>query len=207
MVLGKKLTMEIPKELKKEIIDYCKLNNIEDVDAFILKNFKQGFNIEKYGTSPFKVKEQEPKIIEKEIIKTITATTEVEVIKEVPVEVIKEVEVEVVKEVIKEVTVTDNELINKLNDEIEKLNKDKKQIQSQLSKEVNKSEDVENQESNEIIKLNQKINNLQSELEIEKNRNYVAPKTEKPKEEKKSKSGLNSIIKWVSKNDRDLYDE
>jgi len=198
MVLGKRLIMELPKELKKEIIDYCKLNNIEDVDAFILKNFKQGFNVEKYGTSPFKVKQQEPQIIEKEIIKTITATTEVEVIKEVPVEV--------VKEVIKEVTVTDNELINKLNNEIEKLNKDKKQIQSQLSKEVNKSEDIENQESDEIIKLNQKIKNLQSELEIEKNRNYVAPKKEKPKEEK-SRSGLNNIIKWVSKNDRDLYDE
>ena len=53
------------------------------------------------------------------MVKVITATTEVEIIKEVPVEI------EVIKEVEKivEVTVTDNELIDKLDLEKNQLNK------------------------------------------------------------------------------------
>ena len=108
--------MEIPKKLKDEFWEYCRLNNITDIDSFMLKSLQQGFNIEKYGTEPFKIG-GEPEIIEKEIVKVITATTEVEVVREVPVEI------EVIKEVEKivEVTVTDNELIDKLNKEKEEL--------------------------------------------------------------------------------------
>ena len=109
--------MKIPKKLKDEIWEYCRLNDITDIDAFILKSTQQGFNIEKYGTTPFKIG-GEPEVIEKEVVKVITATTEVEIIKEVPIEI------EVIKEVEKivEVTVTDNELIDKLGIEKEHLN-------------------------------------------------------------------------------------
>ena len=45
--------MYIPKKIKKEIEDYCNLNDINDVDKFILDIIKTGFNIEKYGNAPF----------------------------------------------------------------------------------------------------------------------------------------------------------
>ncbi len=44
--------MEIPRQLHKEIIEYCKLNSIEDVDKFILKTLSTGFTIAKYGVQP-----------------------------------------------------------------------------------------------------------------------------------------------------------
>lgn len=64
--------MEIPKQLHKEIIEYCKLNSIKDVDKFIIKTLTTGFTIAKYGMQPVgKVKEEKiPKndIVEKNII-------------------------------------------------------------------------------------------------------------------------------------------
>ena len=191
--------MKIPKKLKEEIWEYCRLNDITDIDAFILKSTQQGFNIEKYGTTPFKVGGKETELVEKEVIKVITATTEVEIIREVPVEI------EVIKEVEKivEVTVTDNKLIGKLKKEIEGLNEKINELEDNLGKEKEKVEELSNSDLGVITKLNQKIKNLEIGLELEKNRNYVAPKKEKPKE--KEKGGLNNIIKWVSK--EDLYDD
>jgi hypothetical protein len=96
----------------KSVQEYCKLNNIEDIDGFILKCFTSGFNIEKYGLLNFNP--QNEKIVEKEIIieKQVEVPVEVikEVIKEVPsppveIEVIKYVDREVVKEVKVEVPV------------------------------------------------------------------------------------------------------
>lgn len=191
--------MEIPKKLKDEVWEYCRLNDITDIDAFILKSTQQGFNIEKYGTTPFKIGGKETELVEKEVIKVITATTEVEIIREVPVEI------EVIKEVEKivEVTVTDNKLIGKLKKEIEGLNEKINELEDNLGKEKEKVEELSNSDLGAITKLNQKIKNLEIGLELEKNRNYVAPKKEKPKE--KEKGGLNNIIKWVSK--EDLYDD
>ena len=40
--------------LDKEFIDYCKINNIEDVEKFAKETFKKGFNFLKYGESPRK---------------------------------------------------------------------------------------------------------------------------------------------------------
>ena len=100
--------------------DYCKLNNIEDVDKFISKCYVDGFNIKKYGLlgdDSEKIGGIEEKQVEIEVIKEIRVEVPVEkiveVIKEVvkyvevPVEIIKEVEViqYVDREVIKEVTV------------------------------------------------------------------------------------------------------
>ena len=191
--------MKIPKKLKDEIWEYCRLNDITDIDAFILKSTQQGFNIEKYGTTPFKIGGKEPEVIEKEVVKVITATTEVEIIKEVPVEI------EVIKEVEKivEVTVTDNELIDKLNEEKDGLLEKTKQLEEDLKKEIEKVGELSNSDAGVIKKLNQKIENLKIELELEKNRNYERPKNKKPKEEKTKKNSLNNIIKWVSK--KDIY--
>lgn len=55
--------MEIPKILKDEIWDFCRVNNIPNIDEFVIKLVKQGFTIEKYGATPeTRVKE---KIVEK----------------------------------------------------------------------------------------------------------------------------------------------
>ena len=92
--------------------EYCKLNNIEDVDKFISKCYVDGFNIKKYGLlgdDSEKIGGIEEKQVEIEVIKEIRVEVPVEVVKyvEVPVEIIKEVEViqYVDREVIKEVPV------------------------------------------------------------------------------------------------------
>ena len=159
--------MELPKDIKNEIWDYCRLNDISSVDDFIIKMVKQGFTSEKFGATPWD-KPAEIKEVEKIV------EVEKEVIKEVPVEVIKEVE----KVVEKEVFVTDDEANNKLKEYIDELENNV----SLLKEELDASEDEinallkTNQESNDnIITLNQKITDLsdkikqlEEELEIEK---------------------------------------
>lgn len=206
--------MEIPKKLKDEIWEYCRLNDITDIDAFILNSTQQGFNIEKYGTTPFKIG-GEPEVIEKEVVKVITATTEVEIIKEVPVEI------EVIKEVEKivEVTVTDNELIdkldlekNQLNKKIKGLNEEIKVLEKNIKEEKEKVDELSNTDAGVIKSLKKEIKNLKTEIELEKNRNYQQPKREKPKEDKRNLK-FGNIISWVSKNERkeddgeDIYGE
>jgi len=96
----------------KSVQEYCKLNNIEDVDKFISKCYVDGFNIKKYGLlgdDSEKIGGVEEKPVEIEVIKEIRVEVPVEVVKyvEVPVEIIKEVEViqYVDREVVKEVPV------------------------------------------------------------------------------------------------------
>ena len=128
---------------------YCSANNIDDIDDFIYKCFKQGFDIKKYGLLGKTLNEGEKhlktggieeKQVEIEAIREIRVEVPVEVIKEVekivevPVEVIKEVPVEkvVIQEVIKEVPVeivvekiiqtSDDTQINELLSKIEQLN-------------------------------------------------------------------------------------
>lgn len=88
----------------KSVQEYCKLNNIEDVDKFVSKCYVDGFNIKKYGLlgdDSEKIGGIEEKQVEIEVIKEIRVEVPVEVIKEVEVvrEVIKEVPVETIKEV------------------------------------------------------------------------------------------------------------
>ena len=104
--------MELPKEIKDEIWNFCRTNNIPSVDNFIIKMVKQGFTSEKYGSTPW---DKPAEIVEKIIEKVV----EKEVIKEVPVEVIKEVVVE--KET------TDNSLkpkLDALQNTVQKLKQD-----------------------------------------------------------------------------------
>jgi hypothetical protein len=92
--------------------EYCKLNNIEDVDKFITKCYTDGYNIQKYGLlgdDSEKIGGIEEKQVEIEVIREIRVEVPVEIVKyvEVPVEIIKEIEViqYVDREVIKEVPV------------------------------------------------------------------------------------------------------
>ena len=49
MGLKNSLTINLSSKTTKEVISYCKLNDIEDVDKFVSDCFKQGLDIEMYG--------------------------------------------------------------------------------------------------------------------------------------------------------------
>jgi hypothetical protein len=196
--------MELPKDLKDEIWEYCRLNDITDLNAFMVRMLKQGYNIEKYGATPFKMGQKEPEIIEKEIIREVIIEKEVikEVIveKEKIVEVIKEVPVEVIKEIIVE--------------KIGGITENRVEVPVEVIKEVIKEVIVEKivevpiKNDKQFKELEQQVENLKIELELEKNRNYKPTKTEKPKEEN-SKTPTSNVISWISKSERDtdLYGE
>jgi len=135
---------------------FCSSNNIEDVDGFMYRCFKQGFDIEKYGLLGNSLNDGEKEVIKEvivekrveipvEVIREVEKT--IEVIKEVPVEIIKEIVVE--KEIIKEVPVekvvtkveyisdktTENELggiITKLKEEMSKKDKELDEVRRNL---------------------------------------------------------------------------
>ena len=77
--MSKNEIVNVPQSLKDEIWDYCRLNGITNIDEFTINLLKQGYAVEKYGTSPIL-----PQIIEKEVEKIV------EKIIEVPVEKIIE---------------------------------------------------------------------------------------------------------------------
>lgn len=110
----------IDKSLEKDLIDYCKLNNIEDIEKFKIICFTMGFNIKKYGLlnhvdgdqivqTPKEI--EVIKYVDREIIKEIPVEKIVEVIKEIKVpvekivEVTKEIPVEKIVEVVKEIPI------------------------------------------------------------------------------------------------------
>ena len=86
----------------KSIEEYCKLNNIDDVDEFVHQCFKIGYDVKKYGFLGKTLNGGEKQLInevirEKEVIQTVEVIKEVEKI--VEVEVIKYVDKEIIKEV------------------------------------------------------------------------------------------------------------
>jgi hypothetical protein len=202
--------MELTKELKDDIWEYCRLNDITDLNAFMVRMLRQGYNIEKYGATPFKMSKGKHEIIEKEIIKEVP----VEVIREVEkiIEIIKEVPVEVIKEVIIEKPISGGKkevIVEKRVEVPVEVIKEviiEKEVIREVPVEVIKEIHIKDDE--QIKKLEQKIDILKAELEIEKNRNYQPKRKEQPKEEK-SKNSLNSVISWVPKSEReeDLYNE
>lgn len=66
--------IKIPKELYKEIIEYCNFNNIIDIENEIISIIKKGFNLIKYGSSPLFLKQSknldkiEEDIVKKDIV-------------------------------------------------------------------------------------------------------------------------------------------
>jgi predicted RNase H-like nuclease (RuvC/YqgF family) len=97
------------KTIYSQIQTYCNENNISDIEDFIFRCFKQGFDINRYG---FLGKTQD--VIEKEII----------IEKEVPVEVIKEVE--------KIVYITNTENEKNLTERITKLDEESKKFSTKI---------------------------------------------------------------------------
>ena len=108
--------MEIPKKVKEEIWDYCRLNDIPNIDDFILKMVSQGFTVEKYGAAPTAKERIVEKIVEK--IVEVKVDKIIEKIVEVPVE--------------KEVYITDNNEIKTLANQITKLETDRNYYKKEM---------------------------------------------------------------------------
>ena len=176
--------MEINKKLKEEIWEYCRLNDISNIEDFTVKMLQQGFTVEKFGATPFgdgvsEIKEVEiivEKIVEVPVEKIVEKIVEVPVEKIVEKEIIKEVieEVPVEKIVEKKVYITDDEEVEKLTKELELVKNDEILHKKNLKDKVNSISEKEgvidnlekkitvlvnesSQKSNEIKELNSKL--------------------------------------------------
>jgi len=128
--------------------EYCKLNNIDDVNKFITKCYTEGFNIKKYGLLGDDSEKTDivgEKQVEIEVIREIRV--------EVPVEIIKEVEV--IKEIIKEVPVPN---IDKIGDKPEPSDK-MKLLQETLQK-LRKELTEKNSRITELEEINKQLESI-----------------------------------------------
>ena len=164
---------KVDPKYMSDILSYCKMYNIDDVDLFVTQCFKQGFDIKKYGLLGKTGVEQE-KLVEVpvEVIKEVEKI--VEVIKEVPVEkvviqeVIKEVPVEIVVEKI--IQTSDDTQINELLSKIEQLNGEISikcvEIDNIRQEFSTKTEEMENIFQNEMSKKDEELDELRRNLDI-----------------------------------------
>jgi len=119
--------LNVNSKYEYDILQYCKINNIEDVSMFVTQCFKQGFDIKKYGFLGNSLNEGEKHlktevIVEKrieipvEVIKEVEVPVEIKVIEYVDREVIKEVPVEKIVTKIEYVSdkKSENELLLKI---------------------------------------------------------------------------------------------
>jgi len=138
--------MNIPKELSDDIWEFCRLNDITNIDEFKLKLLKQGYTMEKYGATPQTIEKivEVEKIIEKTI--------------EVPIEKVVEVQVEKIVE--KNVYISDDNKINELTDLLGKTEDEKRELENQISG-----------YKTEIDNLKNDITELNNKLETEKKKN------------------------------------
>jgi Mg2+ and Co2+ transporter CorA len=161
------LINNIPKELREDVIEFCELNDIEEIDSLLLGCLKGGFAIEKYGVTPVK-----PGIIEKEVEKEIEKI--VEKVIEVPVEKIVEKIVEVPVEKIVEIEklVTNDEEMKEHLQRINDLEKENLNLRNELDNKektitknlVTKSNQDLAQKDTEIKELKKKIKEYESVL-------------------------------------------
>jgi hypothetical protein len=134
--------MNIPKRTYNDILEYCRINDIPNIDEFILKMISQGFTVEKYGAAPSAKEKIVEKIVEKEVEKIV----------EVPVEKVIEKIVE------KEILVTDNKAFSELTNKISELE----------SKLANKDSDINSEYELKLKEKDDKITLLTNLLDIEK---------------------------------------
>ena len=143
--MNNKLEIDISKQDYKDLLDFCNLNEITNIDGFVELCFRKGLMIEKYGLLN---QGNLPDVIEREFEK----------------EVIKEVIVE--KEIIIEKPVIDNEKVEELQNEIYVL---KGKLENQKEVECGKLQDTLMElnrqlgDKNETIKeLRSKVNDLEN---------------------------------------------
>jgi len=159
--------MELPKDLKDKVWNYCRLNDITDVNGFIIKTIKKGLDVEVYGLLGKTLNEGEKdlktgivgeKQVEIEVIREIRV--------EVPVEVIKEVE----KIVTKIEYISDKSGESELFGKIEQLEENIFHLNEELDKErqifSTKTEEIENIFHYEMSKKESELDELRRNLDI-----------------------------------------
>jgi hypothetical protein len=150
--------INIGKELYNDITNYCLVNQIINIENYLIKMIKQGHTVEKFGSSP-NVKE---KIVEKivEVEKIIEIEKIVEVKIEVPIEKIVE----------KEVYITDNSETSVLTKKIGKLENKITDNNLEHLKICNSFEEKIDLINKELIDKNNIIEALKKEIEKNKNK-------------------------------------
>jgi len=203
--------MRVPKKIRDEIKSFCELNNIKEIDPFIIEQIVKGFNITKYGNAPF-VQEV---VVTQEV--PVEKIKEVIIEKEVPIEIVKEIikEVPVDKEIIKEVVVekeifiTDDKKVNEMGKQISTL----QNTLLERDQELLNHNSIEDRLNKQLNSLNVTYNRIEGEkkgLENEKNK--------KDKKIKELKDKIIELEKEVTKHKnestgskgrpiRDIYDD
>ena len=170
--------LNVNSKYENDILQYCKLNNIEDVSLFITQCFKQGFDIKKYGFLGNSVNEGEKHLIT-EVIVEKRIEIPVEVIKEVIVEKEIIVEKEVIKEVIKEVPVekiitnieyvsdktSENELLLKIQQLEETIFHLNDNMESERQEFSTKTQEMEKIFQDEMSKKDESLDELRRDLD------------------------------------------
>ena len=167
---------KVDPKYMSDILSYCKMYNIDDVDLFVTQCFKQGFDIKKYGLlgKPLNEGEKhlntggiEEKQVEIEVIREIRV--------EVPIEVIKEVTVERVVEKI--IQTSDDTQVNELLSKIEQLNGEIStkcvEIDNIRQEFSTKMEEMENIFQNKMSKKDEELDELRRNLDIPVTNNRV----------------------------------
>ena len=145
LLMEKKNYLTLNKQNQKDLTDYCKLNDIEDVDKFFQKCFKRGYDIERYGligNNTEKIIEYVEKEIPIEVIKYVEKI--VEIIKEVPVEQKIFSTNEVIVEKIVEVPIEVEKIVEKI-------------VQVEVIKEVEKPNEKMGMLQETLMKLRREI--------------------------------------------------
>ena len=163
---------------------YCSANNIEDINDFIYKCFRQGFDIKKYGFLGKTLNEDEKDLKtddsgenhlsgSRKIGGVQEKQVEIEVIREIRVEV----PVEVIKEVEKIIYTSDDTKVNELLLKIEQLEQELSTktteigiIRQQFS---TKTEEMENIFQNEMSKKDKELYEVRQDSDIPVTNNRV----------------------------------
>jgi len=224
--------LNVNSKYEYDILQYCKINNIEDVSMFVTQCFKQGFDIKKYGFLGNSLNEGEKHlktevIVEKrveipvEVIKEVEVPVEIKVIEYVDREVVKEVLVEVPKEkiVTKIEYISDkkseNELllkIQELEQTIFHLNDDLESERQEFSTKTEKmskifQDEMSNKDDN-LDELRHNLDVMLDELTKEKEKNNVVEipvelNTDNPKQ-KMLESTLQNLRKELSQKNQTI---
>ncbi len=190
--------LNVNSKYENDILQYCKINKIEDVSMFVTQCFKQGFDIKKYGFLGNSLNEDE-KHLKTEVIveKRIEIPVEVKVIEYVDREVIKEIPVEVpVEKIVTKVEyisdkTNENELVLKIRELEEKFSTKTQEMEYIFQDEMSKKDD-------ELDELRRNLDVMLDELTKEKEKNNVVEVNTDNSKQKMLESTLQTLRKELA---------
>ena len=199
--------MELPKDLKDKVWNYCRLNDITDVNGFIIKTLKKGLDVEVYGLlgktlnegeKDLKTGGIEEKRVEIEVIREIRVEVPVEVIKEVPVD-----------RVVEKIIYTTNDIqVNKLGGKIAELEQEISIKTTEIGRirEEFSTKTTENESffQNEMSKKNKELDELRQTLDNPVTNNNINMLQETLQKLRKEMSNKDEKIKELEKINNNL---